>query len=661
MADIDMLTEARALLEQGKSTSEVRKILSRYPDSKQNIIDEIVKEALQLCTVAGTLPQQKKIIVVPIRRGVQPSVVNSNAGEKPIIYPPATPVIVKEDETGNGYKDYSMGVRDDVTTYEELRKNPLFPLGLTLGAIGLGALVYGLFYDHFKQPIPEPGISLEQTISPLPLPLEINREKEEEKINIPVITEKEEKKIFKYDEGTITINPIPGYGLTTYAALLAEKDINGIAALSWDEQKQLLKKQRAGLAEASKADLREILAITTQIAEANKKDVYKEALTLEGLKDSTKNIIYANVPLEFSYQKEVPKIILVEKEPIAKERTSSPTEKIFIYDERESETLLDDKLTIHFVLPGVGLSQYLTILVEEGWNQESIYALSQWDAESQKQRVQIANTKHIQTLKAGSLEPILNITEEIINEPLNSANIYKKDLTKDGIKNPNKNIVYLDTFLLVDPAKEDIIQDTLEKIIEENYAPEKLPNLGSLLQDYFDLRAIERDIPVVENPELMSEVAKNIARQYNTIQAEGFSYDPINKNFSQEDRLVLARDLYKEAADRRQRDSYMTVEDILDLANEGLDAKITARDIREAAQETRTGLLQKQRKDRMQEIYGKFLEKDFNQSKKDFYKTLGEEYNLSPSTIYKDIRKAGELEKTQIVYDSKISDILVEK
>jgi len=649
MTNTILLGEARVLLEQGKSPLEVKKMLLHHPNSRQDQIDKTVEEALHLCEQAGTLPPKKpQKIVVPVKRGVAPSEVTTEEPKKII---PATPVIVREDTTGNGYitSASSLGRDDGTTTFEEIdkgkekKKRDFFtPLLYGFGAIGLGAIIYTSF-SSFSRPNSEPERPL-QTIQSLPSPLEIKL-KEEEKI-IPVVNE--EKQILKYDGTTVTIDPIPGYGLTTYAALLAEQDIKDIAALSWDEQKELLKKQRTKLAKASKADLREILAITTQITEANPRDVYKKALTLEGLKDATKNIIYMHVPLKLSYTAQ-------EKVSTRASERTFPIleEKIFVYNERESETLLDDKLAINFTLPGIGVSQYVTALVEEGWTQETIYELAQWDAKKQKQRVKKAHTRHIQSIGQNAMDPILEITKDIIQDPMNSSEVHKIDVTEKGLKNPKRNVVYLTTFLLLDPAKEDIIQNSLEEMLRNSYEQTNIPDLGALLQDYFDLRAIERDIPIVENPELMSELTKNIARQYNTSQAEGISENLLSKDFSRENRLELARDLYREAADRRQRDRYMTVEDILDFVNEGLDERITARGIREAAQETRTGLLQKQRKDRMQEIYGKFLERDLHQSKKDFYGTIGKEYDISPSTVYKDIRKAEGGEKTRIVYDAK--------
>src|SRR3989338_7782689 len=640
MTNTILLGEARVLLEQGKSPLEVKKMLLHHPNSRQDQIDKTVEEALHLCEQAGTLPPKKpQKIVVPVKRGVAPSEVTTEEPKKII---PATPVIVREDTTGNGYitSASSLGRDDGTTTFEEIdkgkekKKRDFFtPLLYGFGAIGLGAIIYTSF-SSFSRPNSEPERPL-QTIQSLPSPLEIK-------------LKDEEKQILKYDGTTVTIDPIPGYGLTTYAALLAEQDIKDIAALSWDEQKELLKKQRTKLAKASKADLREILAITTQITEANPRDVYKKALTLEGLKDATKNIIYMHVPLKLSYTAQ-------EKVSTRASERTFPIleEKIFVYNERESETFLDDKLAINFTLPGIGVSQYVTALVEEGWTQETIYELAQWDAKKQKQRVKKAHTRHIQSIGQNAMDPILEITKDIIQDPMNSSEVHKIDVTEKGLKNPKRNVVYLTTFLLLDPAKEDIIQNSLEEMLRNSYEQTNIPDLGALLQDYFDLRAIERDIPIEENPELMSELTKNIARQYNTSQAEGISENLLSKDFSRENRLELARDLYREAADRRQRDRYMTVEDILDFVNEGLDERITARGIREVAQETRTGLLQKQRKDRMQEIYGKFLERDIHQSKKDFYGTIGKEYDISPSTVYKDIRKAEGGEKTRIVYDAK--------
>lgn len=131
-----------------------------------------------------------------------------------------------------------------------------------------------------------------------------------------------EKKIISYNDSTLVIEPIPGYGLAAYAAAIADNELEQVISLSFDQQKELLQQKKKTLAHATKEDLRNILSVMSDIARGNPQDIYHQDMTLAGLKDATKNIIYTGVPLEIkreiqesnviSHKEEAPVKTLVE-------------------------------------------------------------------------------------------------------------------------------------------------------------------------------------------------------------------------------------------------------------------------------------------------------------------------------------------------------------
>ncbi len=624
----ELVAKAEEFLRSGKTDAQVRRTLrsKRYAE----LIDDI-NSAIQ--QARANINSSRTTDINPVDpvgiKTVVPIEIESIVVAIPVADPSPSeeiPTIVEEEFFKSADSDLvtvsplvSSSVITPVTptTLSHQRKSSDFFPKLGLAAIaGIGILTAGNllwpYLENIYKSLTTEQLAVQEIVPEVAPIATSKRETLEEKIDSPRVVEatpiiplkKEEAKIISYDGKTVTINPLSSYGLTSYAALFTEKEPAELSLLSFEEQKTLLREKRTSLATASKADLREILAITTNIAQANPKDVYKEDLTLEGIKDSTRNVIYAGVPLEFPLEETIAHAPKKEERtitkalgkeelatrlgfeavlPIKRKEDEEESEKILIYNVRDQNDPLDDKISVRFTLPGAGLSQYATVLVEQGWNRENLYELAQLAPSEQVARVREANTSHIRTLDADDLASILEITREIIQNPLNSSEVYHVDLSEQGIKYGENNIVYFDNFLLVSPPSENAkpfipedAQTSLDAIITNNFTNEELPKLNQLVRDYFELQQIVRDIPFLADERLMAELVGNIAQQYNFNPPANTPIDPL---VTREERIVLAQDLYQRTIDRRDRELYMTETEILDFVSEGLAERINSNNL----------------------------------------------------------------------------------
>lgn len=611
----DLATEAKGLLQSGTSPMEVRKILrSKYPAHRNGISSAMKQATAKIVEEESALPTIDTIEPHEI-----PKIIPVDRAKRAPTETPASIVVAEFDsEPFFSTTAQSSPDSDPVPTIPSAKKEEysfMQRLGLGAGitlAAGIAALTLGNAAWPYLQNLYTSLSTEQQKVVQQSLPQRANIEAPEvpletetleEKIKTPRIIEAptiSENKIFSYDGTTVTITPLPGYGLTTYAALFTDKEPAELSLLSFEEQKALLREKRNALGNASKADLREILTITTNIAEANPDDVYRESLTLEGIKDPTKNVIYAGVPLELPYKEEEKKTKeetkSITKAPVKGVSSSETTieavlpqrkkkegaEQIFTYHVRDPNDPLDDKITIDFALAGVGTSQYVTVLVEQGWNRENLYDLAQWLPSEQVTRAREANTTHIKSLDADARAQILELTKEIIQDSLNSSEVYHVDLSEQGIKDGKNNVVYRNHFLIVSPPSENAkpfipedVQNSLDQIVEANLRKGNLPQLHNVIRDYFELRHIERDIPFLADEKLMAELVTNIAQKYNS-HPENILIDPM---VTREEHILLAQDLYQITGDASNRRVYMTKTEILDLVSEGLTEKITLQDL----------------------------------------------------------------------------------
>ncbi len=618
---LSLAEEAEVLLRSGMNASDVKNLLRSKTNQPLKLINSAIVQArgkIRENPILGIDPVDPAGFppIMPVdrtRRVVDPTIENAHTDEPDspnFISTPELPTAVFieniEDGEASSNLEYAPSLQREKSSF--LPKLGIAAIA-TIGALTIGNALWPYVQDLYTSFRREPVIV--QEVVPERIPLEIpealpKEETLEERVVAPVQAApalvSTEDKIFSYDGNTVTINPLPGYGLATYAAMFTEKNPAALALLSYEEQKRLLKEQRTSLASASKTELGEILAITTSIAQANADDVYKESLTLEGIKDPKNNVIYAGVALTFPLEQAAvvsapeesraltkapgeEKVIAGRNLEIAlpKRKEDEESEPIFTYLVRDPNDPLDDTIQMNFSIPGVGISQYTTVLVEEGWNRENLYALAQWMPSEQATRVREASPSHIRSLDTDAFAPILDITRGIIQSSLNSADVHNKDLTQPGIKDGKRNIVYLNNFLLVSPpgehAKPFIPEETqisLDVLVTNNDTNKNLPKLNLLIREYFELRQIVRDVPFLADEPLMTELVGNIAQQYNAYPQVNISIDPL---ITREERVLLAQDLYQRTAESRDKTFFMSEREILDLVNEGLTRVITSDDL----------------------------------------------------------------------------------
>ncbi|MSR85782.1 hypothetical protein EXS74_00120 [Candidatus Woesearchaeota archaeon] len=586
----------------------------------------------------------------------------------PLPYVPKEPKVVKESPL-------------PFTSVPKRSPSPSYlPTGIILGTrlaiqgaaiIGCGVVTSFLNYNASHKP--EPIVAE----SPLPLP-ETRVHIEEplpEMTELPISVAGKSQKIFTYENNTLTIRPIKGLGLANYAAVIAQNDsLENLAAMSLSWQESKLRATQRDLPHATKVELRKVLGLVEVIAEQNPDDVYKERLTLKGLKDPTRNVIYAEVPLELTIEqtqvaqapvegpivksaepkdKDTARGVLAEAILPSRRRKEDEDERIFTYNLNDGADPSDDTLSIKFVLPGVGTSQYIAAMIENGWNREALYDLAQWLASEQVSLVVSANTTHIRSLDRDKVAPIIDLTRDVLDANLDhkknpSPLVHRADFSPEGMKDGKRNVVYRADTLVVAAPKEFIstplpqeVQESLERIVHDNFESTELPGLGRITQEYFELRQIERDLPFVEDPLLMGDVILNVARQYNQTQDSGEpTSNSIDPSVVREERLELARDLYMKAGERRDRETYMTVKEIIRFVNEGLDEKITAQDLKtDSLPDTREGMLHREMQDRRFDVWERSLQYGLGKPKAELVRSLAAVYGVSTSTIYKDLRE----------------------
>ena len=295
-----------------------------------------------------------------------------------------------------------------------------------------------------------------------------------------------------------------------------------------------------------------------------------------------------------------------------------PTEEVGIFEYSRGGLLIHTK-------PKFGVSSYAATI--SGTDITELLSMSPEDQLSLVSKFD----SDLRTYTSSALSPVLDLTIDIIND--NSA-IERPDTSYAGLRNPKRNVIHTDITLIVPVAFSPESPD-LEEIVD-NQGSVELPGLGKVIQDYFELKQIERDIPSVRDDLVMDEVARNIALQYNNSKIEGTQSMFDLSLYLREDRIDLASRLYRETNDRKS-ENYMTVEEILDLVNFGSEDKIKYNQVK--GDFSRNDFNQRRIQERRQNILEDTLEIGYAKlTRKDILR-LAKEYDVSERTIRRDLEK----------------------
>jgi len=464
-------------------------------------------------------------------------------------------------------------------------------IGIALtSAIGGGAILYKLDSNNIRvqQEIQETSLLEEIT----------NNSIEEEKLLEEIVSEStnpviEEEKAIMYKDGFLKMDPSNGFCITTYAAAIDIEGIDALVAMSAEKQLTVLQEYN-DLSSYRESQLKSIFGLTLSIIESNADKIENADATLESLTDPTKNVIEEGVPLIIEY-------------PV----------KPFTVD--------NGNIAVNFVIPNLGASQYIATSNGEG----NIHTLATKSASEQVSVIEGYSSETVQEYDYTDMGLVLSETKNFINANLDKVQNVNLDVMQDG----TNNVINLGQRLIFNLDREpddkvpisiskDFVEPTLEvpkdspKPLEENIIDEAQVESNTVIDeaqsgsnaiidnslDYIvsvtsrnpdnDITSLFEDVgkPVdpISTDELMSEyimmrdieektsslgqitaedIALEIARSYNL--GEGFNVTLYSKN----DRVKLADQLaVSNNAAIKGTDSYLTMNNIVQLINEGADS-----------------------------------------------------------------------------------------
>ncbi|MBI5797534.1 hypothetical protein HZA98_01360 [Candidatus Woesearchaeota archaeon] len=570
----------------------------------------------------------------PVRETAVPEYIETHEGDsnnaQHIVSFPPTQVLV---ESSSRIKDVFMGAPspraaphhlESIPTFHGRRGTPnswkkplidlLYGVG-TVGAIGLGAFVLvERFYPQGPDMASAFFVHDEEEKKDLTSYLPIENDQHTVNVHYPLVpSEDKQKEVVRQ----ASVSPLSGMGLYSVAAFISE---NNVESMSASEQADALKKYR----KLTGKQVRGLHDLVVDLIEANGDKIHNVDTSNAGLKDSKKNVIYADVPLS------VPK---TEKE-----------EKLFSYENRDGQ----DAVVVHFRLDGPGISQYVAPLLESGWNAAQMQELSALSYKEQVDLVKSSGKEHFLSLDVEDRTPILDSTIAVIVDEENRNSVHRVNTSAQGLKDGKQNVVYRGDKVQVKVPAPDSLGSLEDRLAVE----EELSSLGKLVQEYFEVKSIGDDNPSVYDESLFERdhLVLDLARKYNSAQMDGkFAKNLDLSSYSTADRIELAGELYRKTADRSRRDTYMTVEDIVDFVNRGDSLeKISAQDIRDAAGLSRKTIGESILFERRSNLWKDYQELGIGANRKDLVKEYAEKYNLSSSTIYNDLRLMNGIMGTEV-------------
>jgi len=184
--------------------------------------------------------------------------------------------------------------------------------------------------------------------------------------------------------------------------------------------------------------------------------------------------------------------------PIVQQTTTTTIPKF----EDKIFTCTDDTISFKFKLPEVGTSQYVAALVANGWNNQNIRDLCSKSYDQQAGLVQTYDNIMFQSFPYDGLEPILDITKDVLT--VNKEKVERLNL--ENLKDGRNNVVKLnETFSYPMPESlEERVQSKEERLQEasraymitegSDYKPVKqiLQETGVTLREIKDLVGVTR-------------------------------------------------------------------------------------------------------------------------------------------------------------------------
>ncbi|MBT3324372.1 hypothetical protein HN681_03295 [archaeon] len=283
-----------------------------------------------------------------------------------------------------------------------------------------------------------------------------------------------------------------------------------------------------------------------------------------------------------------------------------------------------------------------------------------------------------QSFTRESLLANLELTKLIIEQ--NPDLVHNIDLTAEGLRDGTKNVIYTNVPLSVNLIPDSYADDNntllvqgriIDDIESVAYSATANVSLEQSLTAFRDLEAL-----VQENPTLLAKrnldandartnLAQEVARQYNS--NDGLDNVDVSQ-WAYDKRISLALEWYKTCANPGDRETYMTVDEIVKSANLNLadeEKAITAKDIRNSTDFRRSGLgtlaaLNGQRSSARQErktkVYNTFVEQGLtdlgSEEAKQFVGEQAEELGYTERTVKQYIKEASqEVPEPRLTYD----------
>jgi hypothetical protein len=434
-------------------------------------------------------------------------------------------------------------------------------------------------------------------------------QQETPQITFPETPEPQEN-IFSIDNHMLTIHPEGDYGISSYAKVIAAFSLEDLVSRSREEQLKLVRDARV-----SKDELPYIRTISENIVLLNASGFQDLDFSVSGFKDPSKNKLTHN-------ELWIPTSVL-------------PT--IFDYRENSSTTIEDDRLSITALVPGAGLSSYIIASTSNGISPTNLALLSKLPLLLQAELVK----QNMPDVTQGTIEDNTLLLDFLATTIEYNPGVFDEvDITDKGLCDPKKNILKLYDKIEVSPHYPSELVLESESEFRSTLSP-----LERLANDYLEVSRFSQEFSYFpeENQRMLRDISLRIASSYNANQRKNPTQDLSSLNRSE--RLEIACSLYKNANNRPDTQTYMTVEDILDLVNFGSDQKISSRDLYSSTSFRRSDSLSQSVTDRRSKILEDYMHFGVTGKKSEFVRAASEKYGVSESTIYRDLKN---LESTAI-------------
>jgi len=427
-----------------------------------------------------------------------------------------------------------------------------------------------------------------------------------------------EKKILMYDGKKVTITPYSGLSLMSIAKVVENGNLEGLATMTGPEQKIYLQ-EVGNLSRATKAELRATLAIAEKFAAQNKKRVHKVDLTLEGIKDSHNNVIYTNVPLEYTVDQQEPTVAQAEPKLTQGPEISYSKKK----DGVQAYTVINSKTGTLFELEKDPTD------VPEPMNLSSPESEVVTDNDLTDRLDPVSIVPPVQ--EEPVIQSVSGISPVDVPTPQYVQPVVKEEQT----------------------VEQTAAETTLEEKVAGIVTLRPRPEIDNLMLSYVTARNSEETVVMV-NPTFYrssEDLALKIAKTYKEDKKALAPY-----LYDREERLALAAQLTaSQNAAYQHGENFISMRDIAWLVNDGQEESIGGMEILRTAKETygkgrvdaRNDAIESRRDgvwSDWQQYQG--VHSDF-ESKTSFARGLSAKYNVSTATILRDLKKRENLQSQE--------------